>query len=676
MTAARYICAVFVLAALGFGLHGWSGYSSAIKAGQDASALLDVHRQLARLTREIADLRSAALINGGTGSRALVGLINDIDAALALHVSDPALLSSWRDWRQAYSELPVAGAAVGEATHARMQPFSHLSLLNDRLAQIASGLRFELFQQWQPGSDAKVAFELTLASAQRVLDLAGQVAGLARVADLQTPLYSRLGALRVETDKVARFYDLLDVAATNVQPPAVAALQQSLIEVEKASSEHIRSGVVAGTMREADAFASDALTYAEALIAAAAEEQRNGFLVEALLCALVCVLAPLVLFAYERQRLANDVTRNQLGNALTGLDVGSWTRDLMTHEVVWSPELRRIFGYGPEVADTTLTPLVYEDDRDEMERRLSVLLTAPIQDPPVRQQFDVRIYHPSGELRWVSSVVAKTRLANGHPGLVGVLINTHERHMTEERLTSTLDALARRNEEMHFFTRSTAHDLMEPVRVAHSFAKMLAEDSAGKLSDDSEDYLKYLLEATDRAKQTLTRLREYLALGQLGEPVMVNLDEVLAEVLRDLDERIQTSGGCVVRCPLPAVMGHRVAMKMLFFNVLSNAIHYTPAGQAPEVSLTAEEQGGYLHLVISDNGIGMDEEHLEAVFRPFRRLHPRSEFPGVGLGLSLSRRAVEFSGGEIWLDSTPDHGTRVHIRLPLALQGEMLQQAG
>ena len=123
-------------------------------------------------------------------------------------------------------------------------------------------------------------------------------------------------------------------------------------------------------------------------------------------------------------------------------------------------------------------------------------------------------------------------------------------------------------------------------------------------------------------------------------------------------------------------MGHRVAMKMLFFNVLSNAIHFTQAGQEPEVRLSAEEEGGYLHLVVSDNGIGMDEEHLEAVFRPFRRLHSRSEFTGVGLGLSLSRRAVEFSGGKIWLDSTPERGTRVHIRLPLAPRGEMLQEAG
>jgi PAS domain S-box-containing protein len=116
---------------------------------------------------------------------------------------------------------------------------------------------------------------------------------------------------------------------------------------------------------------------------------------------------------------------------------------------------------------------------------------------------------------------------------------------------------------------------------------------------------------------------------------------------------------------LPAIAGDTFRMHQVLANVLQNAIKYSPAGGDVEVSLRARD-GGILVSVL-DHGMGLPPEALETIFEPFGRASnaQRSQLPGMGLGLYITRRIVEQHGGRIWADSAGEGlGTQINIWLP------------
>ena len=104
-------------------------------------------------------------------------------------------------------------------------------------------------------------------------------------------------------------------------------------------------------------------------------------------------------------------------------------------------------------------------------------------------------------------------------------------------------------------------------------------------------------------------------------------------------------------------------MKQALFNILSNAVKFTPNGGTFIVS--ARRQGDEIVLTTTDSGIGISEEDQERAFDRFERgSHPDARRAGAGLCLSLVKSFVEMHGGQVDLQSQPDHGTRVQCTLP------------
>jgi signal transduction histidine kinase len=104
-------------------------------------------------------------------------------------------------------------------------------------------------------------------------------------------------------------------------------------------------------------------------------------------------------------------------------------------------------------------------------------------------------------------------------------------------------------------------------------------------------------------------------------------------------------------------------MKQVLFNLISNAIKYTPAGG--RVTLEARRSGEWIILTVADTGIGIPHDDLERVFGKFERTNAQARQSGAGLGLSLVKSFVELHGGRIEITSTPSQGTRVICYIPI-----------
>jgi light-regulated signal transduction histidine kinase (bacteriophytochrome) len=159
-------------------------------------------------------------------------------------------------------------------------------------------------------------------------------------------------------------------------------------------------------------------------------------------------------------------------------------------------------------------------------------------------------------------------------------------------------------------------------------------------------------------EQLLRDLLTYSQTGSSGEGPIHPVDCVAAlqKVLLNLQASIEQNRAEVTWDPLPVIHAHEIRVVQLLQNLVGNAIKYRSA-EPPRIHVSAGPRESDWMFSVEDNGIGIDPEYAQEVFRIFRRLHGQA-YPGTGIGLAICQRIVESYGGRIWVESSPGHGSR------------------
>ena len=240
---------------------------------------------------------------------------------------------------------------------------------------------------------------------------------------------------------------------------------------------------------------------------------------------------------------------------------------------------------------------------------------------------------------------------------------TRRREVTV-RMRQALAALAGANERLQQFAAAASHDIQEPLRAITNYLALLRDRHGATLDPEAQLYLYSALDSTDQLRAFIDDLLQYARLETADHPRRpVDLALVLEGVAHNLQAAIVERGAQVTWAPLPTVVGNSAQLLQLFQNLVGNAIKYCDV--APLIHIGCENGADMAHISVCDNGIGIPVEHQKSVFEIFRRLHPRNEYSGTGIGLAICERIVQRHGGQIWIESAPDAGTIFHLTLPL-----------
>jgi light-regulated signal transduction histidine kinase (bacteriophytochrome) len=171
--------------------------------------------------------------------------------------------------------------------------------------------------------------------------------------------------------------------------------------------------------------------------------------------------------------------------------------------------------------------------------------------------------------------------------------------------------------------------------------------------------------AAGRMQTLINELLSFSRVTTKAQPFQpVNLAEVAAGVLDDLEGRIELVKGRVEVGALPVIDAEPVQMRQLLQNLIGNALKFRAEDRKPLIHLTAKNAAGEWTFAVRDNGIGIEPQYFERIFRVFQRLHTRERYPGTGIGLAICKKIVDRHGGRIWIESQPGQGSTFYFTLP------------
>lgn len=136
----------------------------------------------------------------------------------------------------------------------------------------------------------------------------------------------------------------------------------------------------------------------------------------------------------------------------------------------------------------------------------------------------------------------------------------------------------------------------------------------------------------------------------------MSLDEVLKKVLQKLE--IEASGAHIEVQALSQLLGDSDGLTLLFQNLIGNALKYIEPGCVPIIKVESKPIEKCIHVIVSDNDIGIPENKATEIFQPFTRLHTSHDYSGTGIGLSTCAKIGELHNGRIKVKPHPDKGSQ------------------
>jgi len=324
----------------------------------------------------------------------------------------------------------------------------------------------------------------------------------------------------------------------------------------------------------------------------------------------------------------------------------------------------QIIGYEQEALQKiSIVDITHSNNIPNIQELMDDLLTGKAQS----FSNDTQFLRKDGIPVWVNLTISLVCSPSNEPMYFILFIeDVTKRIEFEEILQNLVKELAEANQNLEDFTRTASHDLQAPLRKIISFSDRLWNSLGTKMDDREKGYFYRMENSAVRMQKLIEDLLSYSRISSLAaEFEQVDLKEVVNEVLLDLETSIEQSKGIINIKNLPNIEADKTQMRQLFQNLIGNGLKFHNKSEPPKIDIDSTcESPGYWKILIRDNGIGIKEQHIKRIFKPFQRLHGSSEFPGTGMGLAICLKIVARHHGKITIKSSLGKGTRFILELP------------
>lgn len=346
--------------------------------------------------------------------------------------------------------------------------------------------------------------------------------------------------------------------------------------------------------------------------------------------------------------------------------IGTWDWNITENNIEWDDHMYSL--YGLDVSDfgsayEAWLASIHPDDEKHVDKEVAAALAG-------LRNFNTlfRVLTTEKEVRYIRATGIVFKNHDGAANrMMGLNWDVTKEKESEQTIIEINQELQNKNQELQNLAYITSHDLREPINTMIAFSDMLMDVYSGSLDDTAREWLNHINRAGNRGAQLITDILEYSRLGVKKELEEVDLNDLLADVQDDLRLVIDKSSSSISIDKLPAMNIYRTELRLLFQNLLSNAMKFVAEGTTPEINIKVSAKNDFVHFEISDNGIGIDQKNFEKIFSVFGRAHSRSDYEGTGIGLAHVKKVVEMHGGEIDVHSQVGQGSTFNFSISKTL---------
>jgi PAS domain S-box-containing protein len=236
----------------------------------------------------------------------------------------------------------------------------------------------------------------------------------------------------------------------------------------------------------------------------------------------------------------------------------------------------------------------------------------------------------------------------------------------EQRVLERTAELQTANQELEAFSYSVSHDLRAPLRHIMGYVEKLQNEAGPLLSEKSLGRLITIHGVARRMGNLIDDLLAFSRVGRTGlTTAEVNLDDLVRGVVDDFMGETNTRNIAWDIQPLPSIRGDRALLRLVLFNLVSNAVKFSGARAEPKIEIGCVPGGNDETVIfIRDNGAGFDPLYAGKLFGVFERLHSMAEFEGTGIGLANVKRIVDRHGGRAWAEGKVEGGATFYFSIP------------
>ncbi len=246
------------------------------------------------------------------------------------------------------------------------------------------------------------------------------------------------------------------------------------------------------------------------------------------------------------------------------------------------------------------------------------------------------------------------------------------------RLLENISRLESANKDLDLFAFMASHDLQAPLRKVRMFSDRLFVKYGDQFDEGAKTYLSRIQQECKRMQELINDILEFSKISvdkELFEEVDMNM--LVCQVLAELEPVAHEKKAHIILETLPSLPVNLILMRLLFTNIIGNALKYSTKREEPVIRIYSEinnagnglnnkeTENRFCRIFIEDNGIGFDQKYAEEIFDMFRRLHPSSIYEGTGIGLALCKKIAEKHAGFISARSRINEGATFIISLPL-----------
>lgn len=239
-------------------------------------------------------------------------------------------------------------------------------------------------------------------------------------------------------------------------------------------------------------------------------------------------------------------------------------------------------------------------------------------------------------------------------------------------------ALVNSRDENRQYRHVSTHTLREPLRKLSMFSGMLIDASRADDREKIQQLSFRIKRSADRFANLINDLTEFSSLSEQEDFKLVNLEQIAKMASTEFRPLPGDKSAEIEIGALPTIPGIPAQIHQLFHHLFDNSIKFAKPDRPLKISVSATEfipsshnfqlppEKEYTEIIVSDNGIGIEEQQLETIFDVFSKLPNEIFLESEGIGLSICRKVVRNHFGEIWINSRIGEGTKVSLILPTA----------